>query len=460
MLISFPGLALFLLASCKETLTVNSDNKIDDNKNNPVTDKPDIRAPSNGDTEPDERKRWGGFGTVLGKGFSFGKRLFPDSVGNNGVSDSIINDIDMVEAAPLDDKRWVMPNIYGTRYYVQNRSRRDTRSKRFIHYYGNMLGRGFSLGKRSEEPDFESNGLESYMSDNYDENEAEKRTYGGMLGRGFAFGKRRLYGWGPRSAFFGSVLGRGFSIGKRDPSMPDFDDSVELDQEASEMDDIQRGNDMVEHDKRYIYSSPGYRFLFGKKNDNTMEKRYGMLFGRPFSGGKKRLFNFMPKRPYGFVLGNGFSLGKRSGEGDWQDDLDEDSALPDDLMDEETKRSILLGRGYLFGKRGVKRYGWLLGNGLKFGKRSGEMGPSPFEKDDFFFLDDDGSLFKLNEEEIKDINETGEESVSDIGDADIENDPSKRSFGLVLGKGYNFGKRAPSWKRFGHILGGGFSFGK
>lgn len=421
---------------------------------------------SDGKTELSAQSKRRVFGSVLGRGFSFGKRLKPDqsfqsATFPDAVSDTIVDDIDRVDANGfLDDKRWAIPDVY----FNQKRSKRDTVSddKRFITYFGNMLGRGFSLGKRDGEEDSDLQDMEPNFVAT-DDADVDKRWYNGVLGRGFALGKRRYFGSGGRRSYFGSVLGRGFSFGKRDSGS-----DTEADEESGEDDslDIDKIDNMIrgdvddQRDKRYIYSSPGYRFMFGKRSGSEMEKRYGYLFGRPFSSGRKR-FHFHPRVPYGFVLGSGFSLGKRSnGEGDngFEGDLSDDAGVNFE------KRSYLLGKGYMFGKRGNKRYGWVLGSGLKFGKRSqDDLEEMRIENEPVYFVDEDGLVYIVKDDDVKPIDTFDEETFDpDLDDSPAEGPeiPVKRSFGLILGKGYGFGKRARFPKRYGHILGGGFSFGK
>lgn len=483
----FSGLALLITTSADK----QGDNSAEsENKQSPVgkstekiqkddktvDDTSDDESGSEDDMSADKRGRW--YGSVLGGGFSFGKRFSPRERFSSlkgqsnwladGLEDGIINDIDTVEAGvPLNGKRWAPSDVYGIRYFPNRRSKREAADKRFIHYYGNMLGRGFSLGKRMDESAFGPEEEAEIMQDDdfEDFNDYDKRGYQGMLGRGFAFGKRHFFRGSPRNANFGSVLGRGFSFGKRDSPMDrsDEEDYSKSEMDESESDDVD-GKDINEilHgkgeeediDKRYIYGSPGYRF--GKRSGYEMDKRYGYLFGRPFSAGRKRFFNYQSKRPYGFVLGNGFSFGKRSGPEEWGNSFENDEEMPGDLLTEDDKRSILLGKGLMFGKRGMKRYGWLLGNGLKFGKRSSfEDSGKNSDEGDTFFVGENGAVYRINSDDVRDF----ETEDSDEEKYEFES-PVKRSFGLVLGRGFSYGKRSPSWKRYGHILGGGFSFGK
>ena len=432
------------------------------------------------------KRRW--YGSVLGGGYSFGKRFgaktgfvnFMNPMNTQAVEshESILADINDVDAAgPLDDKRWAYPNVYGTQYFKHKLAKREAPNKRFIHYYGNMLGRGLSLGKRPEDSFRPEDEIDDSGDEFDDDNELDKRGYKGMLGRGFAFGKRHYYRGGPRRNYLGSVLGRGYSFGKRGsiideaeaPEEADTETDETTEQDGKEVDDILKDGSSESLAKRYIYGSPGYRFMFGKRGGDDIDKRYGYLFGRPFSSGKKRFLSFQPKRPYGFVLGNGFSFGKRSGDEEVVDDLDENYAGSDNVMNDEEKRSILLGKGLMFGKRGMKRYGWLLGSGLKFGKRSPEdsdvMGS---ENEELVFVDEEGSIYGVDENDIKDLASFSDKFNELRDNIELGDDnsgynleaPVKRSFGLLLGRGFSYGKRAPTWKRYGHILGGGLSFGK
>ncbi|XP_052222682.1 uncharacterized protein LOC127838737 isoform X2 [Dreissena polymorpha] len=394
------------------------------------------------------------FGLLLGNGFSFGKRHRQN------------------EHESSEDRYNAHDNgKNGERYkYVLSE-----RSKRSVHFYGNMLGKGLAFGKRHDYDRY----INSEENDPYDvdEPEIEKRLYGGgILGRGYVFGKRHF----PKNRLFGNILGGGFAT-KRAHG---FEESNEIEEHANteSMDSIEEGldNEYLQRNvdvdesnaddfkkKRYFHSSPGTRFIFGKRSGHEFNKRYGFLGRFRFSG--KRFHNNLHNN-IGGVLGNGFALGKRSHEDENPFDSEQSVSMEDE-SDDASFEDRYIGRGYMVNKRGLKRYGYVLGSGWKFGKRSGERGYLP--EDDLeakYFIDDDGNIFQLKDEEEGgqsgyqgDDDDDSHQFVallSDPEDNHMLNEEHKRRIGYVLGKGMSFGKRAVSHKQYGHVLGHGFSFGK
>lgn len=360
------------------------------------------------------------YGSVLGKGYSFGKLerfgkvdLKEESDNNSIMSDldnekmadkrdtdsSIDRDIELVDlAGPVDEKRWVLNDIYGG-YPTYKRAKRDIRHKKYIHYFGNLLGRGFTMGKRDNThstddlpdeigPLFALNTDPLLIGYNH---EKDGHSYSAAEASGSKLGRQQNnYGRDQRD-YFGSVLGRGFTFGKRD-------DEADLDAENGDMDIFTDSldYDKIENDnekfpyKRYFHSSPGYRF--GKRDMEERDKRFGFILGRGLFG-KRQPMPPKRKRPYGFVLGRGYSFGKRSLENtDDAQEAGEIYNLQDMGYDPEfSKRAnFVLGKGYLFGKRAHKRFGWLLGNGLKFGKRD----DTEYQSEDVsLFIDDYGNTY-------------------------------------------------------------------
>jgi len=180
------------------------------------------------------------------------------------------------------------------------------------------------------------------------------------------------------------------------------------------------------------------------------QKRYGFLLSKGFSFGRKRFDSPPHNHRFGWRLGSGFALGKRSGPLDFA------------VRPRFSGSGMVLGRGYMFGKRGVKRYGWVLGGGRSFGKRSSGQHDSVDVK---YFIDDDGDVYRLDDEDALEhfeMNENAGENSHGDGDAPFEDYqavPDKR-YGFVLGRGFAFGKRGRSFKRYGHIIGSGYMFGK
>ena len=476
------------------------------------------------------------YGSVLGKGFTFGKRdkeLYEQGDPNNynGALQTAYNDqmsakresgenfdedMEFVDlSGPLDEKKWVLNNIYGSDFGNYKRSKRETRAKRNIPYYGNVL----EQGDETAEPDRVLD-----MENDLPAGEIDKRFLYGLKGRGYISGKRQ---YNSRRAF-GSVLGRGFTFGKRGIESNEGDVETESDEDT-----------YLTQQKRYFHSSPGHRFMFGKREMENRDKRFGYVLGRGFSFGKRRGSDL--NKRYGFILGRGFSFGKRSPDFATVDsnNFENDQSLA-------KRAGFVLGKGYMFGKRNNKRFGWILGNGYSFGKRGGtDQQPQKLEVSQF--IDKDGNIFIRTDliedfermflefirhrkqkvfacagqliphhadlrteiessyedsEEVDDLNKRSSSHevnffIDDMGhvfvkaddvsndenpiigedeevvyytcdgkmtellsDTDNFDDISKRGWGSVLGRGFRYGKRFGSKKRFGHILGSGFSFGK
>lgn len=387
------------------------------------------------------------YGSVLGKGFTLGKRFGDgyefgkiysngfdkrtpaksrwslddymwsnDGIRYDGIKrdsdfDTIGQDFEFVDVdGPVDEKRSVTNDEDDN-----NRSKRDVRKRRFIQYYGNMLGRGFSLGKRTGE-DLDENVDDTYLNpyNSFGGSDGpldmEKRLYSGILGRGYMFGKRLSH---RNRRLFGNWLGRGFVLGKRSYDSDQLDendgetdndmaagkvgsktplqdgDNAALQEELSALGNIQT--------KRYFMSSPGHRFNFGK--------RFGHILGNGFSFGKRGLFTSQQnKRPYGYSLGRGLSFGKRSPEivneipGMDNRFTSEQLQYNPELRDNEKRTGHILGRGYMFGKRSRKRFGYILGNGFTLGKRD-DFGAMDTDDDDInIFIDNDGHMYALAED--------------------------------------------------------------
>ncbi|XP_045173924.2 uncharacterized protein LOC123535358 [Mercenaria mercenaria] len=372
------------------------------------------------------------YGSVLGKGFAFGKRdseVYENEDNNKGNKgfipdiyndktenkrnndDNIDEDMEFVDlSGPVDEKKWVLNDIYGGEFPNYKRSKRDTRVKRFARFFGNVLGRGFSIGKKDEMPGTNSMSGELGMQasvnnipfededDTKGEVELEKRFISGLEGHGYISGKRQSYhGRGQRQSF-GNVLGRGFSFGKRDSEMDDEPIKLNTNYAFSGINNENSLDDAVDqlHDKRYFHSSPGHRFLFGKRDMEDRDKRFGFVLGRGYSFGKRGDLHPKKRYPYGLVLGRGFSFGKRSSETeDGMPNIDGPYTFPDLEYDPQSNKraSFVLGRGYMFGKRGAKRFGWVLGNGLSFGKRDSAEQHYPDPDDVSQFIDDFGNIF-------------------------------------------------------------------
>ena len=375
------------------------------------------------------------YGSVLAGGFSWKKR-------DSGYSGDGMNEEQVINRL-FEDR-------YGLGDDFHKRSKREAHGKRFIRYFGRLLGRGYI---KRDGPVFDESIEES-----------------------------------PEIYVPGELV-----YVNMDPDMDiaaqnEFDSAEtpsDSEEEASEIltDEGDRADDSKAHDKRYFNSDLGGRFVFRKRSG--LDKRYGFTLGRGFSYGifGKRS---QDKRYFGHVLGGGYRLGKRTPE----IDTDNVVVVPESADRFETdndKMGWLMGRGLRTDKRGNKRYGYIFGHGYHLGKRMDESGDSPF--DETYFVDDDGNIELLQKRFVltqgyklssphpkrygfvlnrgfslgkKNLADTAVHADDDDNGDDLNGDQMKmdKRYGFLLGRGFAFKKRTPATRTYGTILGNGFSFGK
>ncbi|KAL4223372.1 hypothetical protein ACF0H5_016842 [Mactra antiquata] len=343
------------------------------------------------------------FGYVLGRGYGFGKRdsvayqqgisglsiwslMNPEDNSYTGIKresdlDDIGKDFELVDLeSPIDEKRFDVDNDddFG-------RSKRDIHSMRSRRYFGNILGRGFAFGKKSNEynDDRMNDALLVDPSELSESPDVEKRLFSRVLGKGYMFGKR-LYNT-KRRRLFGNLLGRGYAFGKRSGDSEQYESDVE-----------QSADDKNSMSKRYFMTSPGYRFKFGK--------RFGYILGNGYFGKRGYKKSYHNPSPFGLMLGRGLAFGKRSSEvvteiPGTDSHIDTEQILQElDSTGSDKRSSYYRSRYDIFGKRGSKRFGYILGRGFSMGKRDGIENMDDDKNAADIFVDDNGNMYVFRED--------------------------------------------------------------
>ena len=306
--------------------------------------------------------------------------------------------------------------------------------------FGWRLGNGFALGKRSkrslpeeylsgdEEPEtlFENN---AFGPDDVPDNEMvyyypAKRYFHSDPGQRFAFGKRSNW-----KRYFGHVLGSGFRLGKRNDELENNKEGIAGDVKMIFPRPIETFPGVEQPMEPEYYPADGYQ----------LDKRFGYVLGRGFRFGKR------PAKRYGWVLGRGFFLRKRNP--DFDDSVE--NMLQNLNPDDEIQNRF----GFSEDPHNTKRFGFLLGHGMHFGKRQdgqySDHYETPYKREYRFshykrrpFGHVLGNGFAFGKRTMDDTYTSGGDG--DSYDSELMN-AEKRAFGHWLGHGFKFGKRSQEY---------------